>query len=300
MPLIPFKKMLDVALRKKYAVGYFEAWNQDSLEAILSAGEETNSPLIIGFGSMTVNQDWFNDWGLEYFAAIGQVAVAKSKIPVCFILNEVKTYQQCIRGIELGFNVVMLDSSYLPFRDNLEITRKLVKIAHANKVAVEAELGQLPEAGKDSLASLTNPEEAKEFVHETKVDALSVSIGNVHLSTRGKANIDLRLLKKIKEASQIPLVIHGGSGFPPGLVKECINLGVAKFNVGTILKKGYYQGIRSSIRKIVDNPEVQRVVGSRDRSDFTYEGKKRVKEKVKEMLRLYNSVEKSKGGKFLL
>lgn len=295
MPLIPFKKMLDMALRKKFAVGYFEAWNQDSLEAILSAGEETNSPIIIGFGSMTINQDWFNNWGLEYFAAIGQVAVAKSKIPVCFILNEAKTYKQCIRGIELGFNVVMLDSSYLPFKDNLEITKKLVKIAHANKVAVEAELGQLSEAGKDSLASLTNPEEAREFVQATKIDALSVSIGSVHFAPVEEVNINLNLLKKIKENTQIPLVIHGGSGFPPGLVKKCINLGVAKFNVGTILKKEYYHGIRSSMRKKVDNLQAQKIVGSRDKYDFTYEGKKRIKEKVKEMLRLYNSVGKISG-----
>ena len=290
---------MDAALGKKYAVGYFEAWNQDSLEAILSAGEETNSPIIIGFGSMTVNQDWFNECGLEYFAAIGQIAVAKSKIPVCFILNEARTYEQCIRGIKLGFNVIMLDSSHLPFKDNLEITKKLVRVAHANKAAVEAELGHLPEAGKDSLALLTNPEEAKEFVQATKVDALSVSIGSVHFAPVEEVNINLSLLKKIKENTQIPLVIHGGSGFPPGSVKKCINLGVAKFNVGTILKKEYYMGVRSSMREKIDNSKVQRIVGSREKSDFTYEGKKRLKEKVKELLRLYNSQGKSENGRLL-
>ena len=299
MPLIPFKKMVDAALRKKYAVGYFEAWNQDSLEAILSAGEETNSPIIIGFGSMTVNQNWFDDWGLKYFAAIGQIAAAKSKIPVCFILNEARTYEQCIRGIKSGFNVIMLDSSHLPFRDNLEVTRKLVRAAHANKVAVEAELGCLPEAGKDSPALLTDPEEAGEFVQATKVDALSVSIGSVHFAPVKEVNINLSLLKKIKEKTKIPLVIHGGSGFPPGLVKKCINLGAAKFNVGTILKKEYYMGVRSSVREKIDNSKVQRIVGSREKSDFTYEGKKRLKEKVKELLRLYNSSGKSKNGRFL-
>jgi len=293
MPLIPFNKMLDAALEGKYAVGYFEAWNQDSLEAILSAGEETNSPLIIGFGSMTVNQDWFDEWGLDCFAGIGQVAVAKSRVPVCFILNEAKTHEQCLRGIRSGFNVVSLDSSHLPFNENVEVTTKLVEAAHAGRVAVEAELGHLPEAGNYASASLTDPEEANRFVQATKIDALAVSIGNVHVLTRGKADIDLGLLDRIRRKTQVPLVIHGGTGFPDGLVREAIDLGVAKFNVGTILKKEYYLGVRASTTKELDDSRIQEMVGSREKSDFTYEGKKRVKEKVKELLRLYDSVGKS-------
>ena len=293
MPLIPFNKMLGAAIRGRYAVGYFEAWNQDSLEAVLSAAEEADSPVIIGFGPMTVNQDWFEDWGLDYFAAIGKVAVARSRVPVCFILNEAQTYEQCLRGITLGFNIVMLDSSHLSFADNLEITRELVRVAHANGVAVEAELGRLPEAGKDSAGSLTDPEEAREFVQATRIDALAVSIGNVHLLIQGKADIDLGLLEKIRQACEVPLVIHGGSGFPPGLVTDCIDRGVAKFNVGTVLKREYYAGIRANTSRRTDGAELQRVVGSREKSDFTYEGKMRVKEKVKEMLRLYGSAGRS-------
>lgn len=299
MPLISFTEMLEAALRNKYAVGYFEAWNQDALEAILSAGEETDSPLIIGFGAMTVNRQWCDEWGLEYFAGIGQVAVAKSKVPVCFILNEAKTYEQSLRGVELGFNVVMLDSSSLPFDENLKITKELVEVAHVNDVAVEAELGRLPEAGKDSAGVPTDPEEATEFVRATQADALAVSIGNVHLSTEAEADINLGLLRTIRERTHVPLVLHGGSGFPPGLVRECIDLGVAKFNVGTILKKEYYLGIQSSMRKELEESQVQRIVGSREKGDFTYEAKKRVQEKVKDLLGLYNAAGKSKGGRLL-
>jgi ketose-bisphosphate aldolase len=297
MPLVPFGQMLGAALKGRYAVGYFEAWNEDSLWAILSAAEETSSPTIIGFGSMTVNQEWFDAWGLECCAAIGRVAAAKSKVPVCFILNEAQTYEQCLRGIELGFNVVMLDSAELPFDENVEITRKLVETAHAKRVGVEAELGHLPEAGKDAAGVPTDAEEARAFVQATGLDALAVSIGNVHCATGGEPEIDLGLLQELRERTGVPLVIHGGSGFPPGLVKECIKLGVAKFNVGTILKKEYYSGIRSRVTHELDGTQVQAVVGSRDPSDFTFEAKRRLGEKVVELLGLYGAVGRSQGGR---
>lgn len=295
MPLVSFVEMLSAALKGRYAVGYFEAWNEDSLWAILSAAEETNSPIVIGFGSMTVNQGWFDAWGLECYAAIGRVAVAKSKVPVCFILNEAQTYEQCLRGIELGLNVVMLDSAELPFEENVEITRKLVEVAHEKGIGVEAELGHLPEAGKEAAGVPTDPEQARAFVQATKVDALAVSIGNVHCATGGEPEIDLGLLKELRERTGVPLVIHGGSGFPPGLVRECIKLGVAKFNVGTILKKEYYSGIRSRTTHELESAQVQAVVGSRDSSDFTCEAKRRVTEKVVELLGLYGAVGRSQG-----
>jgi ketose-bisphosphate aldolase len=299
MPLVSFEEMLDAALKGRYAVGYFEAWNEDSLWAILSAAEETNSPIVIGFGSMTVNQGWFDAWGLECYAAIGRVAVAKSKVPVCFILNEAQTYEQCLRGIELGLNVVMLDSAELPFDENVKITRKLVEVAHEKGIGVEAELGHLREAGKEAAGVPTDPEEARAFVQATGVDALAVSIGNVHCAAGGEAEIDLGLLQGLRQRTRVPLVIHGGSGFPPGLVKRCIELGVAKFNVGTILKQEFYYGIQSRVRDELDGPRVQRVVGSREQHDFTTEAKTRVRGKVKEFLKLYGSVGKSKNGRLV-
>ncbi len=294
MPLYPFKYMLETALQNNFAVGYFQAWNQDSLEAVLEAGEETGSPLIIGFGGTPVNQEWFNQWGLPYYAAIGQAAVKKSRIPLSFILNETETYEQCLRGIDLGFNVVMINSSSLAYVKNLEINKKLVSIAHKNDVAVEAELGHLPFGSADAESSRTDPAEAGEFIKETGIDALSVSIGNVHMLIEGEARIDLDLLKRIRDAAKVPLVIHGGTGFPGDVVEQSIELGVAKFNVGTILKKVYYKGLKDMITGINDNSDMQSVVGSRDDEDFTAEGKKLVKEKVIELLRLYNSYGKAK------
>lgn len=294
MPLISLQKMLAAALENNFAVGYFQAWNQDSLESILEAAEVTNSPVILGFGGTPVNQEWFNRCGLEYYAALGRVAVEKSRVPACFILNEAETYEQCLRGIELGFNVVMLDSSALPFRENLEINKKLTNAAHAEGVAVQGELGHLPDGDDGSGASLTDPREAEEFVRETGIDALSVSVGNVHVLTSGSAQINTDLIKEIRDRVKIPLVIHGGTGFPKDAVKDATNAGVALFHVGSILKIAYYQGLKDSMMTTDELKNIQLTVGSRENDDFTTEGKRRIKEKVIELMQIYNSEGKTR------
>ena len=316
MPLCPFRTMLDIALDHGFAVGYFQAWNGDSLEAIVEAGEELDSPLVIGFGGTPVNQDWFNSWGLESAAALGAAAVKRTGVPASLILNETETLEQCLRGIELGFNVVMVDSSALPYRENLEVNKRLVAHARPRGVAVEGELGHLPTgesggavAGRAGDAgtspddrrgdsrvgsSLTDPEQAGEFVRETGIDALSVSVGNVHVLTKREARVDLDLISLIRKKTGIPLVIHGGTGFPPSQVKEAIKRGVAKFNVGTVLKKVYYEGLKASIARTDASQDMQLLVGSRETEDITSEAKRRVKEKVKELIRLYGSEGKAR------
>jgi ketose-bisphosphate aldolase len=305
--------MLDLALEHGFAVGYFQAWNGDSLEAAVEAGEELTSPLVIGFGGTPVNQAWFDAWGLESAAALGAAAVRRAGIPVSFILNETETFEQCLRGIELGFNVVMVDSSALPYRENLEVNRKLVAKARPRGVAVEGELGHLPTGETGGIAaavrskktdgapgvprdesSLTDPEQAGEFVRETGIDALSVSVGNVHVLTKGEARVDLDRISQIRKKTGVPLVIHGGTGFPPGQVKEAIKRGVAKFNVGTVLKKLYYEGLKASIARTDESQDMQLLVGSREAGDITSEAKRRVKEKVKELIRLYGSEGKAR------
>jgi len=289
MPLVPFSVMMQNALEGGYAVGYFQAWNLDSLEAILQAGEESNAPVLLGFGGTPLNQKWFDQGGLEYLSAMGRVAVKRSKVPVCFILNEVKTLNQCLKGIELGFNVVMLDSSSLSLKDNIHLNKELVEKAHLRDVAVEGELGQLPVADEDFPSSLTNPEESEIFVRETGVDALAVSIGNIHLLTEGEATINLDLLKSIQKKTGIPLVLHGGTGFPRKFINDAIRLGVSLFHVGSSLKLEYFRGIKSYINKNPKSNNIQLMVGSREKEDFTFEAKQRIKKKVKEYIKLFGS-----------
>jgi len=292
MGLYPFRKMLELAIGSGFAIGYFEAWDEHSIEAIIEAGEEEKSPIIVGFGGMMLSKDWLERWGIELFASIGRVYAHRCRVPVSLIFNEAQDYNQCIKALEFGFNVIMLNSSSLSIDENIRVTRKLVEKAKGFSAGVEAELGELPMAYPWTDGTLTDPLEAERFVMETGIDALSVSIGNVHVLKRGKPSINIDLLKQIRSRVDIPLVIHGGSGFPPEMVREVISLGVAKFNVGTVLKKVYLNGIRDYL-DTSDSDDYQNIVGSHTESDFLVRARENLKNKVKELIQLYGSSNKA-------
>jgi ketose-bisphosphate aldolase len=248
--LIPFNQLLSDAQAGGYAVGYFEAWDLYSLEAVLEAAEAENAPVILGFGGVMMEPRWFDSGGLERLGALGLATARAARVPVSLILNEVTTFAQVVRGIQTGFNAVMLDTSDLPYHENVGLTQRIVEMAHAVGVGVEAEVGMLPDASGEmggGAGRLTDPDEAARFVSETGVDALAVSVGNVHTLTDGQADIDLERLAAIHQAVSLPLVIHGGTGFPEEAISQVIPLGVAKFNFGVVLKQAFLAGLTEAM-----------------------------------------------------
>ena len=297
--IVPLPYLLSKAQEGGYALGYFEAWDNYSLEAVIEAAEVENAPVIVGFGCMMVSETWLDRGGIEILGNIGLTLAERTHLPVALLLNEAHTYQQCITGMQAGFNAVMLDTSIWQVESAIEQVRELVKAAHAQYVAVEAELGHLPDStnqGIDtSFASLTDPEEAASFVERTGVDCLAVSIGNVHLLTHGAAHIDLTRLTAIHEHTSVPLVIHGGTGFPTESIPTAIRYGVAKFNVGTSLKKSFFTALRESVLTSDDSANVHDVVGSHREQDFLLAGKRSMQAKVQEYLQLYGSSGRARG-----
>ncbi|MFH0797317.1 MAG: class II fructose-bisphosphate aldolase [Candidatus Omnitrophota bacterium] len=297
MFLIPLREMLAKALTGGYAVGYFETWDQYSLEAVLEAAEESRSPVILGFGGESINQKWCDSGGLRRLAALGRAAAEDAKVPVTLLLNEVKTLEQIRRGLTWGFNAVMLDTSNLSLEQNIAATRKVVEIAHALGADVEGELWRLPQAkGTTDLPSVTEnrePAQAARYVKETGLDALSISIGNVHCLTEGKAKIDFNLLVRLKQMVKVPFVVHGGTGFPDDAVPRVIEMGVAKFNVGTILKQIFWSTIRETVGTLPSTINVQEVIGSRKAGDFLEKAKNKMKSEVKRRMRVYGSTGKA-------
>jgi ketose-bisphosphate aldolase len=291
MPLIPMRELLHTAQTEGYAVGYFEAWDQYSLEAVVEAAEEARAPVIIGFGGAMVGRVWLDAGGVERWGALGREVAACSKVPVAFILNEVDSYEQIVRGIVAGFNAVMLASAHHPYEENVRLTAKVVEIAHAIGVDVEAELGLLPgplyEAEEEGVATLTDPDRAAEFVARTGIDALAVSVGNIHLKATGKAHINFDLLQQIHARVHVPLVIHGGTSFPDEAVPRAVSLGVAKFNVGTALKMAFFNGIRATLESTPDPAALYRYIGSRCSIDVLAQGKMQMKETVARLIQVY-------------
>lgn len=291
MSLVPMTTLLGRALAGGYAVGYFEAWDGYSLEAVLEAAEMEGAPVILGFGCAMVAQSWLDAEGIEMLAGMGRPVAERAQVPVSFLLNEARSYEQVLRGMQSGFNAVMLATSALPWQEALEQVTRLVKDAHACGVAVEAELGRLPEAvdGRihDAVAELTDPDRAAAFVEMTGVDCLAVSVGNVHCLTDGLAPVDMAHLEAVRQRVSVPLVIHGGSSFPPEAVQRAIVSGVAKFNVGTVLKKTFLTGIRETMSEWPARVNVHDVLGSHGEADLMSAGKARMRSKARELIRLY-------------
>jgi len=165
------------------------------------------------------------------------------------------------QAIELGYDSVMIDASRLPLEENIACTRRVVEMAHPSGVVVEAELGAVlgheegPLPPYDELFAskrgFTDPDEARRFVRETGVDWLSVSVGSVHgaISEATKdqqkvaAKLDIEHLRKLRDATGVPLVLHGGSGVQPAYVAEGIKTGIAKINIGTDIRQPYERTI---------------------------------------------------------
>jgi len=290
MTIAGMRELLSQALRSGYAIGYYESWDQYSLEGAIEAAEATASPAIIGFGGAVTNRAWLDGGGVEDMSRLARRLAERSRVPTAVLFNEAQSLAQIRCALDAGCNAVMLESSDLAFEENVALTRQVVAMARAVGATVEGELGHLPDAlDAQRQAVLTNPDEAARFVELTEVDVLAVSIGNVHLVQTGEVPVDLELLDRIHRAVPIPLAIHGGTGFPRAAVRDAISRGVAKFNVGTRLKRLYLAGIRDAMPDPMQVPDIHPFVGSRDVDDVLLRGKERVKAEIVKLMKLYGS-----------
>jgi len=290
MSLISLTDLLASAIAGGYAIGYFEAWDSYSLEAVAEAAEAERAPVILGFGCAMVDGAWLEKGGIEAWACLGRLVAEQTSVPVSLLLNETHTIEQAWQGVEAGFTAVMPDTGGWPAAEARERVAELVRRAHARGVAVEAELGQLPNAAggrvDDSRALLTDPDEAAAFVAATGVDCLAVSVGNVHLLEGAEASLDLGRLKAVSRAAAVPLVLHGGTGLPREALSAAIMCGVAKVNVGTALKRAFLAGLREALAAEANPHDL---LGSHKLSDAGVAGKARMCAIVRELIRLYGA-----------
>ncbi len=299
MPLVPVPQLLGEARAGGYAIGYFESWDSYSFEAALDAAEAENAPIIVGFGATMLSDDWLDGRrGIEALGAMGRELLTGCRVPVSFLLNETHTLEQAKRGVDSGFTFVMIDSQKWPKEKAMEATAKLVEYAHPHGVAVESEFGSLPDyidgMISDEHAFRTDPDEAADYIRHTGIDALAVSVGNVHLLTAYKSEIDLPALEAIRKAvPNTPLVLHGGTGFPDEAVRAAITAGVAKFNVGTQLKKNYLEAVVARTKTWTGDESPHDLVGSHKATDFQEAGKAAFTKGVRDLLRLYGSAGKA-------
>ena len=226
MPLVAMNEMLADASRGGYAVCYCESWNLESLQAVVEGAEELRAPVIVGFnGGFLMHPSRSKPENLSFYAGMAST-VRNASVPVSLILNESDDFSQIALGIDLGFNAVMVESHHLGFDEYKALVKRVVAFGRDRGIFVEGQIGELPSGwnGVKGNGVITDPQVAKAFVEETQVNALSVSIGNVHIMTKGKAAVNLEALRKIREVIDVPLVVHGGTGFPAESAADVISL----------------------------------------------------------------------------
>lgn len=238
MALVTLKEILSLH-KHKGAVGAFSTFDLFTAQGIILGAERANLPVIMMIGSVPLSQPG------NYEIGKLMVKLAKeAKVPVAVFLDHSPTFELCVKAIQLGFSSVMIDGSYLPFDENVALTNKVVEVAHAVGVSVEAELGALAgiEDGQAaSSAKVTNPQDAAKFAKLTNVDALALSIGNAHGFYKGTPHLHYDVLKETVKLIDTPLVLHGGTGLNREQFAKCIDLGVQKVNIGTEIRQSFIQ-----------------------------------------------------------
>lgn len=247
MPLVSLKELLPTARQYNYAIPAFNVVSLEMIIAAVKAAEAEQSPIIIEY---TENDN--KRIPLEYIGQFASCLAEKSDVAICVHLDHGHTLNAIIRAIKNGYSSIMYDGARLDYQYNLENTKKIVEIAESVGVSVEAELGQIG-LGEDNY---TDPNLVADFTAKTGIDALAVAIGTEHGVYEGKPEVDLRRLELIKEKTQTPLVMHGGSGLDTEIYGKVIDIGVSKINYYSAMSNKIINRIVSELQSEKKNRNI--------------------------------------------
>lgn len=270
MPLVTSEKMLLDAQKGNYAVGAFNVENMEMVKAVIAAAEELKAPVMLQTTPSTIKYGT-----VETYAAIVRAEAEKASVPVCLHLDHGNSFELAVRAMKAGYTSVMIDGSGEDFENNIAVTKKVVDVAKAIGIPVEAELGKVGGKEDDLEADAdtnTDPAEAKEFVERTGVSSLAVAIGTAHGFYVGTPVLDKPRVSAIREVVSVPLVLHGASGLNEEDVRECVERGMCKVNFATELRAAYTAAVKKLLE---EKPETY------DPKKFGTAAMEAVKEQVK-------------------
>ena len=235
--LVNLNETLIPAQKGKYAVGLFNAVNLELARGIIQAAEKNRSPVIMGTAEVLLPFGPLEE--LSWFL----VPMAKrASVPVVIHYDHGLTAEKCIEALKLGFSSIMYDCSTDSYEDNVRRTKEMAYIAHCFGATIEAELGHIGDTESsvegsnildDPAKYYTDPEQAKDFVDRTGVDALAIAVGTAHGHYKFKPKLDFDRISKIASLISVPLVLHGGSGLSDEDFRTAIQRGICKVNIFT-------------------------------------------------------------------
>ncbi|MGJ9384788.1 class II fructose-1,6-bisphosphate aldolase [Salipaludibacillus sp. CF4.18] len=247
MSFVSMKQMLIKAKKEGYAVGQYNINNLEFIQAFLKAAEDERAPIIIAASDRLV--DFLG--GFRNISGMVR-AIHEEKgitVPVALHLDHGQTVERCKLAIDAGFTSVMIDGSHHPIEQNIKMTMEVVKYAKKHGVSVEAEVGTVGgnEDGLIGGINYADVGECRRIVEETSIDALAAALGSVHGPYQGEPQLSFDTMKEISEATEIPLVLHGGTGIPQHQLQRAIKLGHAKINVNTENIQAWTKSVRKSL-----------------------------------------------------
>ncbi len=231
MALVTMKKLLEQAGKENRGVGAFSVGNMEMVKGAVWAAEELDTPIILQIAEVRLPHS-----PLALMGPMMVQAAKEAKVDVAVHLDHGLTMETVKKALELGFTSVMYDSSTYPFEENMARTREVVEIAKKYGATVEAELGLVggsEDGSCDHGIRCTDPKDAKVFCENTGIDALAVAIGNAHGNYPVAPTLAFDVLEEIDQKTEVPLVLHGGSGITDEDFRRAISLGIVKVNIAT-------------------------------------------------------------------
>lgn len=274
------KVMLETAKKEGYAVPHFNINNLEWTRFILEECEKENSPVILGVSEGAKKY-------MVGFHTVTEMVKAMIKelnitVPVALHLDHGSSILACKEAIDAGFTSVMIDASKFSLEENIAMTKEVVQYAHERNVTVEAEIGHVggEEDGIASELAYAKVEDAVLLANSTEIDTLAPALGSVHGIYKGEPKLDFDRMLKIKELTNLPLVLHGGSGIPDELIEKGVNCGICKLNINTDLQIVWAKAVRTYLNENETVYDPRKIIKA---------GEKALKEKVSEKIHLLKS-----------
>lgn len=278
--LVNSKEVLEKAKEGKYAVPHFNINNLEWTRFILEECEKEKSPVILGVSEGAKKYMVGFHTVTEMVKAM--VEELQITVPVVLHLDHGSSVASCKEAIDAGFTSVMIDASKYSVEENIQMTKEVVEYAHQKNVTVEAEIGHVggEEDGVADELAYAKVEDAIRLAKETGIDSLAPALGSVHGIYKGEPKLDFQRMMEIKEKTNLPLVLHGGSGIPDELIKKSVICGICKLNINTDLQIVWAKAVRSFLDENQSVYDPRKVIKA---------GEQAIKDKIDEKIHLLES-----------
>lgn len=279
--LVNAKEILEKAKNGNYAIAQFNINNLEWTKYILEQMELNNAPVILGASEGAIK--YMGGYNVVYSLVTSLMKDLKTTIPVVLHLDHGSTVESCFKAIDAGFTSVMIDASKYDLETNIDMTKQVVEYANKNNVSVEAEVGHIGGTEDNISADIAyaKVEDALELVRQTNIDFFAPALGSVHGLYKGEPKLNFERMSEIKNLSNLPLVLHGGSGIPDEMIKKAIESGICKINFNTELQISWKKGVEEIILNNKEEYDPRKVIGA---------GEKYLKATVLEKITLLGSI----------